>query len=106
MVHSTGTEYDSAAVTTTSSAAAGAECGTEMNVTSEKEDEKNGSDTMDKTEQLPKKWGLNQWRSWKERNLWLVTGEGGLGCIITIHGRAYMIIYVRCDVTGKGDLDN
>ncbi|XP_062376891.1 E3 SUMO-protein ligase KIAA1586-like [Sardina pilchardus] len=24
----------------------------------------------------------------------------------TVHGRAYMIIYVRCDVTGKGDVDN
>jgi len=24
----------------------------------------------------------------------------------TIHGRAYMIIYVRCDVTGNGDMDN
>lgn len=24
----------------------------------------------------------------------------------TIHGRAYMIIYVRCDVTGNGDVGN
>ncbi|KAF3834440.1 hypothetical protein F7725_025644 [Dissostichus mawsoni] len=24
----------------------------------------------------------------------------------TVHGRAYMILYVRCDVTGKGDVDN
>ncbi|KAK0142236.1 E3 SUMO-protein ligase KIAA1586 [Merluccius polli] len=24
----------------------------------------------------------------------------------TVHGRAYMIMYVRCDMTGKGDVDN
>ncbi|KAK1900894.1 E3 SUMO-protein ligase KIAA1586 [Dissostichus eleginoides] len=24
----------------------------------------------------------------------------------TVHGRAYMILYVRCDVRGKGDVDN
>ncbi|XP_063730111.1 E3 SUMO-protein ligase KIAA1586-like [Eleginops maclovinus] len=24
----------------------------------------------------------------------------------SVHGRAYMIVYVRCDVTGKGDVDN
>lgn len=24
----------------------------------------------------------------------------------TVHGRAYLIIYVRCDVSGKGDVDN
>ena len=24
----------------------------------------------------------------------------------TVHGRAYMILYVRCDVTGKGAVDN
>ncbi|XP_077089675.1 E3 SUMO-protein ligase KIAA1586-like [Siphateles boraxobius] len=46
---------------------------------------------MDTTEQLPKKWGLNQWRSWKERNPWLVTGEGGLGCIICKEAKTLLL---------------